>query len=66
MINNCANCKDGRMSGKSMVYCTFYGINIRYNYNQCKRHNPKTVEVENETDRARVHSDIREEKTRAG
>lgn len=66
MINNCGNCREGRKYGRTMVYCTFYGINIRYTYNRCGRHKPRIVEVNNENDESSGRTVVRGESVQAG
>lgn len=61
MIRKCANCREGKRHGWTMVYCTFYGIDISADYDRCARHKPRIVEVENETNRERVRTNVRKD-----
>ena len=58
MKRNCGNCKESKKHGFSMVYCTFYGIDISNKYERCNRHRARIVEVENEADERRVRRGI--------
>ena len=60
MSRNCANCREGKKHGITMVYCLHYGIDISGSYDRCGRYKPRIAEVENETHKSSGRKDVGE------
>ena len=51
ICKNCGNCRNGKKHGRTMVYCTFFGIDISASYDRCRHHKGALiVEVEHAQD----------------
>ena len=61
-MNNCGSCKYVKERGWSVVYCTFFGINISAGYNRCRYHADR-IATENGNGEIIIkpaHEDVRE------
>ncbi len=42
-MKKCENCKHGKKRGRTMIYCTLFGIDISAGYDRCKYHLDRIV-----------------------
>ena len=60
IIQTCGMCKYAKPRGRRIVYCTYFGIDIRRDYQNCRRNRSKIIMegLDAEIDRGRGGADV--------